>query len=296
MKFARKAFTLIELLVVIAIIAILAAILFPVFAQAREAARKATCISNLRQISTAVFMYAQDYDETPPETGWEGPCSSPIPDAKGNYPLGDQYFSGVFSFPIATAPYIKNWQIFSCPSDPDKGGFNKYYSYCYEAQLLAVHMPNSYAGMRKDVNAFLRSFPLSYAGNYFLSSAYDPTLNPSGYRGGKMYPLAYYKCPSNVFFATDVGSRVLSNGVIFAGWYIAPGYDNDAAGRGRWPKGKRHALGRNWIFCDGHVKWFKDPPFLNPDGSPKTQAQIMWEYQHMGIYTYPEAENSDYTR
>src|SRR2546430_1642360 len=62
----RPAFTLIELLVVIAIIAILAAILFPVFARARENARKITCISNLRQLGTSVLMYAQDYDENLP--------------------------------------------------------------------------------------------------------------------------------------------------------------------------------------------------------------------------------------
>ena len=66
-SFSRKrAFTLIELLVVIAIIAILAAILFPVFARAREQARKTTCLSNLKEIGTASLMYVQDYDETFP--------------------------------------------------------------------------------------------------------------------------------------------------------------------------------------------------------------------------------------
>src|SRR5436853_560395 len=65
-RHTRRAFTLIELLVVIAIIAILAAILFPVFAQAREKARQASCLSNMRQIGTAITMYAQDYDETYP--------------------------------------------------------------------------------------------------------------------------------------------------------------------------------------------------------------------------------------
>src|SRR5437868_14017802 len=67
MRLRRLAFTLIELLVVIAIIAILAAILFPVFAQAREAARKATCQSNLKQMGSAFMMYIQDYDEKYPQ-------------------------------------------------------------------------------------------------------------------------------------------------------------------------------------------------------------------------------------
>lgn len=67
--YARRGFTLIELLVVIAIIAVLAAILFPVFAQAREKARQATCQSNLKQIGSAVAMYAQDFDEALPNSG-----------------------------------------------------------------------------------------------------------------------------------------------------------------------------------------------------------------------------------
>src|SRR5438445_10640700 len=66
MRVRKSGFTLIELLVVIAIIAILAAILFPVFARARESARRATCLSNLKQLGTAFQMYAQDYDETYP--------------------------------------------------------------------------------------------------------------------------------------------------------------------------------------------------------------------------------------
>ena len=67
----RRAFTLIELLVVIAIIAILAAILFPVFAQAREKARAISCLSNLKQVGIGLMMYTQDYDETYPIAAWQ---------------------------------------------------------------------------------------------------------------------------------------------------------------------------------------------------------------------------------
>src|SRR6476619_7472770 len=97
-----RGFTLIELLVVIAIIAILAAILFPVFAQAREAARKTTCISNNRQISTAVMMYVQDYDET--MVPFFRPAGGPTGARIG--------WSGLVQ------PYCKNWDLFRCPNMP----------------------------------------------------------------------------------------------------------------------------------------------------------------------------------
>ncbi|MCC7494190.1 MAG: DUF1559 domain-containing protein [Fimbriimonadaceae bacterium] len=95
----RRAFTLIELLVVIAIIAILAAILFPVFAKAREKARQSSCSSNLKQLGIAVMQYVQDYDEMYPRT-WYGPAAYP----------GSQNWNTVI------APYIKNTQVFQCPS------------------------------------------------------------------------------------------------------------------------------------------------------------------------------------
>ena len=100
----RRGFTLIELLVVIAIIAILAAILFPVFSQAREKARQSQCTSNTRNIVMASQQYAQDYDESLPF--WQMPCWLPNR-------LADSYAPPV---PIAQEPYVRNRQVYKCPS------------------------------------------------------------------------------------------------------------------------------------------------------------------------------------
>jgi prepilin-type N-terminal cleavage/methylation domain-containing protein/prepilin-type processing-associated H-X9-DG protein len=277
-KRARSAgFTLIELLVVIAIIAILAAILFPVFAQAREKARQTSCLSNMKQIGTAVMMYTQDYDEILPQTGWQGPCTNPLNVTQAS----DNYFSGQFAFPIASAPYIKNWQIFACPSDPYKGGWAKLGSYCYEEQLLLVNMPGSYPGMRNVAKAMQTSFPLSYAGNYWLNKVYLGRGDAA-----TMVGLADIAAPANCFFSTEVGSYYdPSTGNAFAGWYIIPGYGNTTSPVQRWAIGGRHSGGRNWNFCDGHAKWFKDPPFLNPDGTAMSSTQLVAVYRRMGVYT-----------
>jgi len=96
----RQGFTLIELLVVIAIIAILAAILFPVFAQARERARMTACVSNAKQLGMAVMMYVNDYDENlPPSTNYTVPITLPQR-----------------IWPMTVQPYVKNKDIFKCPS------------------------------------------------------------------------------------------------------------------------------------------------------------------------------------
>jgi prepilin-type N-terminal cleavage/methylation domain-containing protein/prepilin-type processing-associated H-X9-DG protein len=116
MKRRSDAFTLIELLVVIAIIAILAAILFPVFAQAREKAREASCLSNLKQISLALKMYSQDYDERLFASGnlpaqGDPAWNTRVPDGSN---IVRMMGGGLSWF---TQPYIKNQQIFTCPSD-----------------------------------------------------------------------------------------------------------------------------------------------------------------------------------
>ncbi|MHB8997570.1 MAG: prepilin-type N-terminal cleavage/methylation domain-containing protein [Armatimonadota bacterium] len=111
----RKGFTLIELLVVIAIIAILAAILFPVFAKAREKARQASCLSNVKQLCLAVMQYAQDYDEK------LNSCYAGQ-DASATYRRW--YYAGPTN-PGMLFPYIKNSQVFDCPSGKGNYGANR---------------------------------------------------------------------------------------------------------------------------------------------------------------------------
>src|SRR5256884_2003623 len=100
-----RGFTLIELLVVIAIIAILAAILFPVFAQAREKARAISCLSNTKQIGLAVMMYVQDYDETYPLAAFWNQST----------PFAQNFY--LWSSQRCVEPSIKNTDIFKCPDD-----------------------------------------------------------------------------------------------------------------------------------------------------------------------------------
>ena len=106
-KRKRRAFTLIELLVVIAIISILASILFPVFARARENARRTSCMSNMKQMGLGIIQYVQDYDDTYPQAYWY----------KNN--AGDS--GGYMQWSGMIQPYVRNTQLFVCPSDPNGG-------------------------------------------------------------------------------------------------------------------------------------------------------------------------------
>jgi prepilin-type N-terminal cleavage/methylation domain-containing protein len=105
-----RGFTLIELLVVIAIIAILAAILFPVFAQAREQARSAACLSNLKQLGTAITMYRSDWDSRGPFSGWP-------PSFSGQFNVHSANSVYEQDWQCSIQPYLKNAMVLRCPSD-----------------------------------------------------------------------------------------------------------------------------------------------------------------------------------
>src|SRR5687767_6226029 len=168
----RRAFTLIELLVVIAIIAILAAILFPVFAQAREKARQAGCLSNTKQQGSALTMYTQDYDEMLPWTGYTYIQGVSVND------LRQPKWMDVLQ------PYVKNDAVFNCPSDSGR----KFVS-------LATN-PARAGGTNPP------------GGSYLLNTAYNG--GGSGLQGPAGQPLAAIGSPAEVIFCAE-GPSVVNN-------------------------------------------------------------------------------------
>lgn len=168
----KRGFTLIELLVVIAIIAILAAILFPVFARAREKARQTSCLSNLKQIMLGVLAYAQDYDERFPPYRW---VQNPPPSVwidRDNSAAMDRHF-----WAEAVEPYLKNDQILFCPSHSlDSGtysGGKRYLTYAYNGKMNYTRLAAFRSAANKialgDVGESIAGrTPVGYIENWFI--------------------------------------------------------------------------------------------------------------------------------
>ncbi len=146
----KRAFTLIELLVVIAIVAILAAILFPVFAQAKEAAKKTVCISNMKQIGLGLNMYAIDFDDVfcPAEVNMDGQGDVP---GKNGLHEGE---NGWKPYDQSIMPYVKNDRVFTCPSETATWpgfGMDAFYDGAYQPKR--VTRSYGYAGQIYDDGA-----------------------------------------------------------------------------------------------------------------------------------------------
>lgn len=179
----RRGFTLIELLVVIAIIAILAAILFPVFARAREKARQTSCLSNVKQMTLGVLMYVQDYDES-----WPYHHNPTAPTAV-TYPGGGVTTAGVMWY-AAIYPYVNNMQLFSCPSSSYKwngnytGGIRYGYSRYLGGRNLADVQDSANTMVLADSDYEAGQSALSYT----LYSTYSPRtfFAPRHNEGGNM--------------------------------------------------------------------------------------------------------------
>ena len=194
----KSGFTLIELLVVIAIIAILAAILFPVFARARENARRASCQSNLKQLGLGFAQYIQDYDDR-------------LPAFDNVNPVNDSY-----AFPgwgNSLQSYVKSYQIMKCPSGDKNSG---------------VYQPG--------------------VGGY--TTVNDYAMNP--YASARK--TAVFPYTSNSILLTSMGINYNSGGMSSQRAYPNPATE------------QKHLEGDNYLFLDGHVKWFK-PEKVLPGGS-----------------------------
>jgi len=243
----RQAFTLIELLVVIAIIAILAAILFPVFAQAREKARSASCMSNFKQGALAINMYVQDYDETlvPMQYG----CC-------GYDPMKE------VSWMENVQPYIKNWQVRRCPSD----GFNTDLSALQQWGLNAgspAKAKNYAYGTLTDMGynyLYLSPFGAAHAndaqGNFvdFLGSSLASCAHPASTLMLADSVWNYGGCDSpnggGNWFVEPPSWWYSNSNYWFGGWSIDD-CTNWLKYGGTFP---RHSAQENIAFVDGHVK------------------------------------------
>jgi prepilin-type N-terminal cleavage/methylation domain-containing protein/prepilin-type processing-associated H-X9-DG protein len=217
---SSRGFTLIELLVVIAIIAILAAILFPVFARARENARRASCQSNMKQIGLGFAQYLQDYDEKYP-MGLSNDVTNPNRNDQGH-----------FGWVMALQPYQKSVQIYQCPSETnapvaaptvtDDTGFNDYW---VNRKICGWNNVDSCPGAACGLNqATMNSTALVVL---IGDGAKDDNTGQDDYKGRSTYMIKSGAFPNS----------------------------STSTANGNW--GARHLEGANYGFADGHVKWLK---------------------------------------
>jgi len=247
-KGSRKGFTLIELLVVIAIIAILAAILFPVFAKAREKARQSSCLSNMKQMGIGIVGYCQDWDGYMPY--WYQPTTSSMSDfsCMMNYNISgspDAWYDSNAWVPAPFReifPYIKNYALFTCPSCPNivPGSGN------------TTYMCNGVVfGVQRTDGTIVVNDSMIFAPSDIVAVHENSPLNSSGF----CYP------------APTVGQMPAQSNIWNTMYYGQTWVIRSAAL-------EPHSEGTNRLYCDGHAHWklraaekFADYG-LNSDASP----------------------------
>ena len=245
----RTAFTLIELLVVIAIIAILAAILFPVFAQAREKARSIACLSNGRQIGTALYMYIQDYDEKYPQ---EHPSTgNPVVDDSTGQLEGTDYGSPFDKIlPYVASKDSGKTQLYICPSDPD---------------------PHGKAILDSSGNCLSNNAPPPGPLSSYIVNAYylfGATLAQITTPAQSIYVVERRSDGSKATDFCDVHYHP------WLGEVERPANGADTANPVALAA-KRHTGGSNYVYADGHAKWHQ----FDSTRKPFDQHELYGEHQ-----------------
>jgi prepilin-type N-terminal cleavage/methylation domain-containing protein/prepilin-type processing-associated H-X9-DG protein len=263
----HSGFTLIELLVVIAIIAILAAILFPVFAQAREQARKTSCLNNMKQLSLGYLMYVQDNDEIFPKRDNGDGDASLAGDLRDPVP-GDS--NGL------VYPYYKNFGILTCPDDTERAQY-------VDPNLITpvdVAMTPYWSGV--------------YYG-WKAAWGWGQTYGYNGLQGGgngqypsqgvDLRPLAAINHPSNTILLAHslgpgVGTACGQSATWGQGWFIQWQPDCNAPNDFFAPITSIHNGGAPTAFCDGHVKFVRQSVAHANDQEPRDDnPNSMWSIQ-----------------
>jgi len=253
---SKSGFTLIELLVVIAIIAILAAILFPVFAAAREKARQTSCASNMKQLGLAVLQYCNDYDGFAPcGTGFN------YNGFANNYPFAMDFIGSGWAGQIY--PDLKSTGVFTCPDEQvlpqASGGGNQYtvVSYAWNWNINSTNIGGAYGG-----SADSSITAIALGGTMTLNSP-AMTVMFTEVKGVNVPNISNFEIPAGTTPGTPIAESPVSDGDAQlchpAGLLLETGPLGDEGQEFLDPKNPngRHSGGANYALWDGHVKWLK---------------------------------------
>jgi len=312
-KASRAGFTLIELLVVIAIIAILAAILFPVFAQARKAAYKSVGQSNLKQASLAVLMYAQDYDEVLPRAGWGCQMKGSAGADDGSWPNDTiENSCGATEWQNVIQPYTKNVGVYQNPGDAsgngpgpgswggtDLGADDGHFSFVIN-DLLGHNMPTDSGTGTADANKqthFAQGQAL--AG---INAPADCIMLMEGHGGWNKVSSSSSTAAMDTVLANGKTCRQDPESKLCKEQSVS-GYQTALFNVVAYDGGKQvsgmpfYTNGGNVAFNDGHVKFYR---YSDASGKPVLCSTLPWaksiDPQQRGASTYSAADLCDTTK